>query len=147
MPSLKRDLEVTCENCGTQTTSLDLALQRKSCSAGNLYCIQCPNFSTKSKTDLNYHIAKQHSAAGPKNDHTFKEYSIEFPSFYSVRHHKQRYYTAGTISSGKEVDMQSLANAGDDKSWEEELHSCRHFLVDSEIQKGDIACSILLSTT
>ena len=32
--------------------------------------------------------------------------------------------------------MQSLANAGDDKSLEEELQSCRHFLVDSIIQKG-----------
>ena len=32
--------------------------------------------------------------------------------------------------------MRSLADAGDDKSLEEELQSCRHFLVDSEIQKG-----------
>ena len=33
--------------------------------------------------------------------------------------------------------MQSLADAGDDKNLEEELQSCRHFLVDSEIQKGE----------
>ena len=32
--------------------------------------------------------------------------------------------------------MQSLADAGDDKILEEELQSFRHFLVDSEIQKG-----------
>ena len=32
--------------------------------------------------------------------------------------------------------MQSLADAGDNKSLEEELQSCRHFLVDSEMQKG-----------
>ena len=32
--------------------------------------------------------------------------------------------------------MQSLEDAGDKKSLEEELQSCRHFLVDSEIQKG-----------
>ena len=32
--------------------------------------------------------------------------------------------------------MQSLADEGDDKSLEEELQSCRDFLVDSEIQKG-----------
>ena len=31
--------------------------------------------------------------------------------------------------------MQSIADAGDDKTLEEELQSCRHFLVDSEIQK------------
>ena len=43
--------------------------------------------------------------------------------------------------------MQSLADAVDDKSLEEELESCRHSLVDFEYRKGDIACSILLSTT
>ena len=36
--------------------------------------------------------------------------------------------------------MESLAEAGDDRRLEEELQSCRHFLVDSEIQKGDIMC-------
>ena len=34
------------------------------------------------------------------------------------------------------ADMQSLADTGDDKSLGEELQSSRHFLVDSEIQKG-----------
>ena len=82
-----------------------------------------------------YHIAEKHSAAGPKNNHTCKKCSIEFPSFYSLRHHKQRYLTAETTSSGEEADMQSILDAGDDKSLEEELQSCRQFLVDSEIQK------------
>ena len=84
---------------------------------------------------MNYHIAKKHSAEGPKNNHTCEECSIEFPSFYSLRHHKQRYHTAETTSSGEKADMQSLADGGDDKSLDEELQSCRHFLVNSEIQK------------
>ena len=32
--------------------------------------------------------------------------------------------------------MQGFADAGDDKSLEEELQWCRHFMVDSETQKG-----------
>ena len=32
--------------------------------------------------------------------------------------------------------MQNLADAGDDKSLEEKLQKCRHFLVDSEVQIG-----------
>ena len=32
--------------------------------------------------------------------------------------------------------MQSLADAKEDKSFKVDLQSCRHFLVDSEIQKG-----------
>ena len=34
------------------------------------------------------------------------------------------------------LEMQNLANAGDDKNFEEELQSCRHVLVDSELQEG-----------
>ena len=37
MPSLNRYEKVTCENCGTQTTKLNLARHNKSCSAGTLY--------------------------------------------------------------------------------------------------------------
>ena len=103
----------------------------------NTFCTQCPNFSTTSQTDLIFHNAKKHSAAGPENNHTFKECSIEFPSIYSLRHHKQRYHTAEATSSGEKVDMQkSLADAGDDKSLEEVLQLCSYFLVNSEIQKG-----------
>ena len=70
MPSLNRKEKVTGENCGTQTTKLNLAPHKKSCSAGTLYCTQCPNLPTKSQSDLNYHIAKKHSAT--KSDVTFK---------------------------------------------------------------------------
>ena len=144
MPALDRNVKVTCGKCGTSVTKQHLSRHKLRCSGGILYCPKCPNFSTKSIDDLNYHIAKKHSAAGPKNNHACKECSIEFPSFYSLRHHKQRYHIAETTSSGEKADMQSLADAGDDKSLQEELQSCRHFSVDSEIWKGDIARSILL---
>ena len=60
--SLNRYQIVTCENSGTQTTKLNLARHKKNCSAGILFCVQCPNFSTKSQNDLNYQCAKKHSA-------------------------------------------------------------------------------------
>ena len=136
MHGLDRNVKVSCGNCGTSVTKQKLSRHKLRCSVGTLYCANCPNFSTKSNDDLIYHIAKKHIAAGPKNNHTCKECSIEFPSFYSLRHHKQRYHTEKTTTSGEKADMQSLADAGDDKSLEEELRSWRHFLVDSEIQKG-----------
>ena len=70
MPSFNQNEKVTCENCGTQTTKLNLARHKKRCSVGTLYCTQCPHFSTKAQNDLNYHFAKKHSA--PKPDVTFK---------------------------------------------------------------------------
>ena len=86
MPSLNRYEKVTCENCATQTTKLNLARYKNGCSAGTLYCTQCPNFSTKSQKDLNYHIARKHSA--PKPDVAFKCKLCfqEFPGNYALRH-------------------------------------------------------------
>ena len=136
MPTLERNVNITCGNCGTPVKKLNLSRHKLLCSGWILNSPKGLNFSSKSRDELNYHFAKNYSAAGPKNNHTCKECSIEFPSFYSLRHHKQRYHTAETTSSGEKADMQSLADAGDDKSLEEELQSCRHFLADSEIQKG-----------
>ena len=141
--ALDRNVKDTPGNCGTSVTKPHLSRHKSCCSGRILYCPNCPNFSIKSRGDLNYHIAKKHSAAGLKNNHTCKECNTEFPSFYSLRHHKQRYHTAETTSSaaettssGGKVDVQSLADAGEDKSLEEVLQACRHSLVDSEIQKG-----------
>ena len=72
MPALDRNVKVTCESCGVQTTKLYIARHKKSCSAGSLYCTQCPNFSSLSQDDLNYHIAKQHSVAGPSKTYKCK---------------------------------------------------------------------------
>ena len=79
MFSLNRNEKITCENCGTQTTKLNLARHKKRCSVGTLYCTHCPNFSAKSQNDLNYHIAKKHSA--PKPEVTFNV-NFVIKSFY-----------------------------------------------------------------
>ena len=105
MPSLNRYEKVICENCGTQTTMLNLARQKKSCSAGTLYCTQCPNFSTKSQNDLNYHIAKKHSA--PKPDVTFKcilRYQ-EFPGLYASRQHRNTHHGMQIGLGTRDVDV------------------------------------------
>ena len=61
MPALDRSVKVTCGNCGTSVTNKHLSRHKSSCSGGTLYCANCPNFSTKSRDDLNYHIAKKHA--------------------------------------------------------------------------------------
>ena len=56
MPSFNGNEKVTCEKCDTQFTKLNLARHKKSCSAGTLYCTQCPKFFTKTPkaTDISY---------------------------------------------------------------------------------------------
>ena len=135
MPSLNRNEKVTCENCGVQITKLKLARHKKSCSAGTLYCTQCPNFSTKSRDDINNHIAKQHSAAGTSKTHKCKLCLAKLTGFYALCQHKNTQHGTQIRFGARNFDVEDIVGDVDDQSLREELQSCRHFLVDSEIQK------------
>ena len=136
MPPLNRNEKVKCENCGTQTTKLNLARHKCSCSTGTLFCTQCPNFSTKSQDDLNYHIAKKHSTA--KLDVTFKCKLCyqEFPGIYALRQHRNTQHRMQIGSRTRDVDVEHIVGDVADHSLREELRSCQHFLVDSELERA-----------
>ena len=104
-----------------------------------MYCTQCPNFSTKSGNDLNYNIAKQHSASGPSNSKTYKckQCYAEFLGFYALRQHKNTQHGTQIGFGASNIDVEDILEDVDDQSLREELQSCRHFLVDSEIQKRE----------
>ena len=136
MPTLDRNVKVTSENCGTSVTKKNLSRHKKSCSAGILYCSQCPNFSTLSPDDLNYHIAKQHSAAGPSKTYKCKLCHAGFPGFFALRQNKNTQHGTQIGFGGSNFDVEDIVGDFDDQSLREELQSCKHFLVDSEIQKG-----------
>ena len=68
MAALDQNVKVTCENCGSSVTKNQLSRHKSRCSGGKLYCPKCPNFFTKSRDDLSYHIAQKHSAAAPKKN-------------------------------------------------------------------------------
>ena len=136
MPSLNRNEKVTCENCGTQTTKLNLARHKKKFSVGTLYCTQCPNFSTKSQNDLNYHIAKKHRS--PKPDVTFKCKLCyqEFPGYYASRQHRNTQHGMQIGSRSKDVYVEHIVGDVEDHRLREELGSCQPFLVDSELERA-----------
>ena len=136
MPFLNRYEKFTCENCGTQTTKPNLARLKKRCSAGTLYCTQCPKFSTKSLIDLNYHIAEKHSA--PKPDVTFKSKPCfqDFPGFYALRQHRNTQHGMQTGSGTRDVIVEHVVGDDEDHSLGEKLRSCQHFLVYSELERA-----------
>ena len=136
MPALDRNVKVTCENCGVQFTKLNLARHKSRCIGGTLYCTKCPIFFTKSRDDSNYHIAKQHSAAGPSITYKCKLCHAEFPGFYALRQHKNIQHGTKIGFRASNIDVKDIVEDVDDQSLRGELQSCRHFLVDSEIQKG-----------
>ena len=136
MPSLNRNEKVAFENCGVQITKYNLARHKKSCSAGTLFCSKCPNFSTLSQDDLNYHIVKQHSAAGPSKTYKCTLCHAEFPGFYALRQHKNTQHGKQFGFGASNIDVEDIMGDVGGQSLREELQSCRHFLVDSELQKG-----------
>ena len=113
---------------------MNLSRHKKRCSAGTLYCPQCPNFSTLSQDKLNYHIAKQHSVAGPSKTYKCKLCHAEFPGFYALRQHKNAQHGTQIVFGARNIDVEDIVRDFNDQSLREELQSCRHFLVDSEIQ-------------
>ena len=147
MPSLIRKEKITCENCGTQTTRNNIVRHKKRCSAGTLYCPQCPNFSKLSQDDLIYHVAKQHSAAGPSKTFKCNLCHAEFLGFFALRRHKNNQHGTKIGFGATNIGVEDIVGDVDDQSSREELQSCKHFLVDSEIQKGRHSVFNLLSKT
>ena len=136
MPSLYRYEKVKCENCDTQSTKLNLALHKKSCSAGTLYYVQCPCFSTKSQKYLNYHIANKHSA--PKLDFAFKckLCYADFPGFYALRQHKHTQHGPQMGFGASNINVEDIVGDVGGRSLREELESCNHFLTGTEMEKA-----------
>ena len=90
---------------------------------------------TKSQNDLNYHIAKKHSA--PKPVITFKrKLYAEFFSFYALRQHKNTQYGIQIGFGASIIDVEDIVGDVDDQSLREELESCKHFLTDTEMENG-----------
>ena len=136
MPSLNRNEKVTCEKCGVQVTKPNLARQKKICSAGTLYCPKCPNFSTTSKDDLNYHIVNRHSAPKPSITYKCKLCHAEFPGFYALRQHKNTQHGTQIGFGASNIDVDDIVRDVDDQSLREDLESRKHFLSDTEMENG-----------
>ena len=123
MPALDRHVEVTCENCGTSVTKQKISRHKSRCSDGTLYWSKCPNFFTKSRDDLNYHIAKQHSAAGPSITYRCTLCYAELPGFYFLRQHKNTQHGTQIGFGANNIDVEDIVGDVDDQSLREELQS------------------------
>ena len=136
MPALDRNVKVTCENCDVQNTKLNLARHKKSCSAGTLYCTQCPNFFTISGGDINNHIAKKHNVPRPSITCKCKLCYAQFPGFYALRQHKNTQHGKQIGFGASNIDVAEIVGDVDNQSLREELESCKNFLSDTEMENG-----------
>ena len=102
-----------------------------------LHCIVTTiPISLRNQNDLNYHIAKKHNA--PKPDFTFecKFCCHQFPEFYALGQHRITQHGKQIGSGTRDVDVEHIVGDVEDHKLREELRSCQHFLVDSEIERA-----------
>ena len=132
-PSLIRKEKITCEHCGAQVTRNNIERHKKRCSAGTLYC---PNFFTKSRDGLNYHIAKKHSVPRPSIAYKCKLCHAESPGFYALRQHINTQNGTQIGFGASNLNVEDIVGDVDYQSLREELESCKHFLTDTEMENG-----------
>ena len=141
MPALDRNVKVTWENCGTSATKYHLSRHKSRCSGGTLYCTQCPNFSTKSRDYLFILFIYLSHCQTTQCSRSFENIQVYFVSrriswIYALRQHKNTQHGTQIGFGASSIDVEDILGDIDDQSLREEVQSCRHFLVDAEIQKG-----------
>ena len=124
--------EGTYEICGTQTTKKNIVRYKTTCSAANLYCIQCLKFSTSSQDDLTHHFVRKHSA--PKSNVTLKCKLCyqRNPCPYALRQHNNTQHCF--LIKTTKIELDSSNNEVDDTNLEEKLRSCQQILLKSPIE-------------
>ena len=136
MPTLDRNVKVACGDCGSSVTKYNLSRHKWRCSGGALFCPKSPNFSTKSREDLNYHIAKKHSVPRPPITYKCKLCHAEFPGFYALHQHKNSQHGTQIGFGANDIYVEDIVGDFGDQSLREKLESFKHFLTDTEMENG-----------
>ena len=83
-----------------------------------------------------YPIAKKHSEATARIVHKCKRFDKDFHSFFNFPEHKQKEHGAQRGSVAQSSNVGQLMGDNDGNGMKEELETCKHFLVDSEMENG-----------
>ena len=81
-----------------------------------MYCTQCPNLSTLSQDDLNYHVAKNHSLLRPSITYKCKLCHAEFPCFYALCQHKNTQHGTQIRFGASNIIVEDIVGDIDDQS-------------------------------
>ena len=85
---------------------------------------------------MNYHVVKKHSV--PRSSITYKceLCHAELPGFYALLQHKNTQHGTEFGFGASNIGVEDIVGDVDDQSLREELESCKHFLTDTEMEKG-----------
>ena len=85
---------------------------------------------------MSYQIAKKQSKATARVVQKCKTCDNGFHSFYNLREHRRKNHEPQRGSRDQNVDVADVMWDVDDKSLKEEIETCKHFLVNSEMENG-----------
>ena len=94
---------------------------------------------TKSKEEMDYHVAKKHAQTSAKQSKICPSCEQEYPNYYSLQQHRRNERgTKQRKPSDTVADLTKVvAEEGEDgEKLKEEFSDCQHFLVDTEIEKA-----------
>ena len=139
MPSLNRNEKVKCEDCDKENRRSDAARHRKNCVRGVISCSECRYF-TYNQQEMNYNVTKKHASSTYKQSTVCSSCEKVFPSYYSLQKQwrkehgaKQRRKPNDTVADLNKIVEEEVE---DGEKLKEELSSCQHFLVDTEMENG-----------
>ena len=136
MPFVNRKVKVICSYNGTTVSKTNLSRHRKSCTRGTETCLQCPNFYCQTQKELNHHIGTKHAVSYPDGRTKCSSCEKEFPGYNSLQKHKKSEHGKRSRIQDVKVDLDLFISAHRDQGLREELTTCKHFLVDSELVRG-----------
>ena len=128
-----------CEDCSQEYRRADAAKHRKRCEKQKEH--KCPNchFYTKSKEEMDYHVAKKHAEPSSKQSTVCSSSEHELTSYYSLQQHRRKEHGAKQRKPSDTVaDLNKIVEeeGEDGEKLEEELSACQHFPVDTQMENG-----------
>ena len=109
---------------------------RRDAQLNPLYALLKKNFSTKFPAEMNSNNAKKYSKATACVVQKCQICDQDFQSFFLFRDHKWKEHGAQRGSAAQSADVAKNMGYSDQKSLKEELKTCKHFLVDIEMENG-----------
>ena len=94
MPAINQNEKVKCKDCGQEYRRSCAPRHRNRCEKQEEH--KCPNchFYTKSKEEMDHHVAKKHAEPSSKQSTVCPSCEQDFPIFYSLQQHRRKEHRA-----------------------------------------------------
>ena len=111
MSALDRNIDIDCDKSGNRMVNKNISRHNKTYKGGNLFCLECPEFTPKTKEELNYYKPKKHRKDDSEKNSTCTDCILTFQCFYALRKHVQTFHVSQSQSNttlSRKVDPDTI---------------------------------------